>query len=381
MNGDNNGHRHAGIKDKLSSYSGRPQFLRRRRSLEVSIAVFLGIAVFCLFLYRSQYYSLRLSPAMWLPRRLFPGSDAANWSEFSSPVMESSDPELIRVLKLAAAPATNQTQPPIPANTLILTTLNSAWAEPGSVLDLFFESFRSGNGTRDLLNHLVIVSLDQKAHRRCTAVHKHCYALTTPAVNFTAEATYMTDEYLVMMWRRIDFLASVLFLGYDIVFTDADIMWFRNPFPHFHQSADFQIACDKYLGSSPLDRRNQPNGGFTFVRSNVRTLQFYRFWYRSRERYPGKHDQDVLNKIKYHPFLDAIELRMRFLDTAHFGGFCEPSRDLNVACTMHANCCVGLEHKIHDLNVVLQDWKHFLSLPSDSRDSRSFTWRAPQRCR
>ncbi|CAN1159287.1 Uncharacterized protein At4g15970 [Linum perenne] len=219
MNGDNNGHRHAGIKDKLSSYSGRPQFLRRRRSLEVSIAVFLGIAVFCLFLYRSQYYSLRLSPAMWLPRRLFPGSDAANWSEFSSPVMESSDPELIRVLKLAAAPATNQTQPPIPANTLILTTLNSAWAEPGSVLDLFFESFRSGNGTRDLLNHLVIVSLDQKAHRRCTAVHKHCYALTTPAVNFTAEATYMTDEYLVMMWRRIDFLASVLFLGYDIVFT------------------------------------------------------------------------------------------------------------------------------------------------------------------
>ncbi|CAN1159286.1 Uncharacterized protein At4g15970 [Linum perenne] len=249
MNGDNNGHRHAGIKDKLSSYSGRPQFLRRRRSLEVSIAVFLGIAVFCLFLYRSQYYSLRLSPAMWLPRRLFPGSDAANWSEFSSPVM------------------------------------------------------------------------------------------------------------------------------------DADIMWFRNPFPHFHQSADFQIACDKYLGSSPLDRRNQPNGGFTFVRSNVRTLQFYRFWYRSRERYPGKHDQDVLNKIKYHPFLDAIELRMRFLDTAHFGGFCEPSRDLNVACTMHANCCVGLEHKIHDLNVVLQDWKHFLSLPSDSRDSRSFTWRAPQRCR
>ncbi|CAN1265715.1 Uncharacterized protein At4g15970, partial [Linum perenne] len=260
-----------------------------------------------------------------------------------NPPQESSDPELIRVLKLAAAPATNQTQPPIPANTLILTTLNSAWAEPGSVLDLFFESFRSGNGTRDLLNHLVIVSLDQKAHRRCTAVHKHCYALTTPA--------------------------------------DADIMWFRNPFPHFHQSADFQIACDKYLGSSPLDRRNQPNGGFTFVRSNVRTLQFYRFWYRSRERYPGKHDQDVLNKIKYHPFLDAIELRMRFLDTAHFGGFCEPSRDLNVACTMHANCCVGLEHKIHDLNVVLQDWKHFLSLPSDSRDSRSFTWRAPQRCR
>ncbi|CAN0902224.1 Uncharacterized protein At4g15970 [Linum grandiflorum] len=368
-----------------SSYSGLPQFLLlrpRRRSLEVSAAIFIGIAFCCLFLYRSLYDSSTLM--VTFPPRLYPRRETfpANWPEISSPTPESSDPELIRVLKLAASTSTgNETEPIIPPTTVILTTLNSAWAEPGSVLDLFLESFRAGNGTRELVNHLVIVSLDQKAHRRCTAVHPHCYALTTPGVNFTGEASFMTHEYLLMMWRRIDFLASVLLLGYDLVFTDADIMWLRNPFPHFHKSADFQIACDRYSAKSPTDRRNNPNGGFTFVRSNVRTLQFYRFWYYSRQNYPKLHDQDVLNKIKFHPFINSIGLQMRFLDTARFGGFCEPAKDLNVACTMHANCCVGLKHKIHDLNVVLQDWKHFLALPRDSGASRSFTWRAPQRCR
>ncbi|CAN0902225.1 Uncharacterized protein At4g15970 [Linum grandiflorum] len=235
-----------------SSYSGLPQFLLlrpRRRSLEVSAAIFIGIAFCCLFLYRSLYDSSTLM--VTFPPRLYPRRETfpANWPEISSP---------------------------------------------------------------------------------------------TP---------------------------------------DADIMWLRNPFPHFHKSADFQIACDRYSAKSPTDRRNNPNGGFTFVRSNVRTLQFYRFWYYSRQNYPKLHDQDVLNKIKFHPFINSIGLQMRFLDTARFGGFCEPAKDLNVACTMHANCCVGLKHKIHDLNVVLQDWKHFLALPRDSGASRSFTWRAPQRCR
>ncbi|KAG6533132.1 hypothetical protein ZIOFF_006997 [Zingiber officinale] len=38
--------------------------------------------------------------------------------------------------------------------TVILTTLNAAWASPGSIIDLFFQSFRTGDGTRRLLDHL-----------------------------------------------------------------------------------------------------------------------------------------------------------------------------------------------------------------------------------
>ena len=69
--------------------------------------------------------------------------------------------------------------------TVIITTLNDAWAEPGSISDVFLESFRTGNQMKKLLNHLVVVTLDQKAYSRCSALHPHCYHLETKGDNFT----------------------------------------------------------------------------------------------------------------------------------------------------------------------------------------------------
>ncbi|KAK6931719.1 Nucleotide-diphospho-sugar transferase [Dillenia turbinata] len=263
--------------------------------------------------------------------------------------------------------------------TVILTTLNEAWAAPGSIIDLFLESFRIGDRTRRLLNHLVIVALDQKAYSRCLVLHIHCVALVTVGVDFSREAYFMTSDYLKMMWRRIDFLRSVLEMGYNFVFTDADIMWFRDPFPRFYKDADFQIACDLYLGNSS-DIQNRPNGGFSYVKSNNRSIEFYKFWYSSRETHPGYHDQDVLNMIKFDDFLVDIGLEMRFLSTAYFGGLCEPSKDLNQVCTMHANCCLGLDSKIHDLKIMLQDWRQYMALPPDLKRASILTWRVPQKC-
>lgn len=103
--------------------------------------------------------------------------------------------------------------------TVILTTLNAAWASPGSVIDLFMESFRTGETTRHLLNNLVIVSLDMKAYKRCMAIHAHCFALTTEGVDFSGEKNFMSKGYLRMMWRRVDFLRVVLGKGYSFIFS------------------------------------------------------------------------------------------------------------------------------------------------------------------
>ncbi|KAJ4960867.1 hypothetical protein NE237_020777 [Protea cynaroides] len=263
--------------------------------------------------------------------------------------------------------------------TVILTTLNEAWAAPGSIIDLFLESFRIGDHSSGLLKNLVIIALDIKAYGRCMAVHTHCFALKTEGVDFSGEAYFMTPDYLKMMWRRIDFLRSVLEMGYNFVFTDADIMWFRDPFPRFYLDTDFQVACDHFLGNS-YDVQNRPNGGFNYVKSNNRTIEFYKFWYSARETYPGYHDQDVLNIIKYDPFIFEIGLTMRFLDTTYFGGLCEPSRDFNQVCTMHANCCYGLDSKLHDLRIMLEDWRNFLSLPESLKRSQLISWRVPRNC-
>ncbi|WVZ55316.1 hypothetical protein U9M48_005989 [Paspalum notatum var. saurae] len=269
---------------------------------------------------------------------------------------DSEDARLERVLRAAA----------MPNDTVILTTLNSAWSEPGSVLDVFLESFRTGESTRALLDHLVIVSLDTTAHARCRRIHRHCFALVTGGVDFSGQKNFMTDGYLKMMWRRIDFLRQVLEKGFSFVFTDTDIVWFRNPVPHFYPDGDFQIACDHFTGD-PDDLSNAPNGGFAYV------------LVRGEERHPGLHDQDVLNAIKRDPYVAELGVRIKFLSTDLFGGLCEPSRNMSRVCTMHANCCIGLRRKISDLNAMLQDWRRFVALPRDEKHSAF--WTVPRNCR
>lgn len=256
--------------------------------------------------------------------------------------------------------------------TVIITTVNSAWMLPNSIFDLFLESFRVGNQTRVLLNHLIVVAFDQKAQNRCLELHSHCYALRTEGVDFSGKVDFMTADYLKMMWSRIGFLHTVLKMGYSFIFTDADIMWFRDPFQYFYEDADFQIACDQFLYNS-TDLNNSPNGGFAYVRSSNTTIQFYKFWYESKDTYPWSHDQHVLNKIKFDPFIGKIGLKIKFLDTAYFGGFCEPSKDLDVVCTMHANCCTSLDSKIHDLHMVIDDWKKYKASPRNSTRTESWT--------
>lgn len=330
-----------------------------RRSIVV-VCFFLAASLSCFVLFKAANLA-RIQTFSPL-RHVIP-----SFPDFFTP--DSDEYKLERVLKNAA----------MKDGTVILTTLNEAWAAPNSIVDLFLEGFRIGDGTRKLLKHLVIIALDERAFSRCLVVHIHCFALVTEGVDFSREAYFMTPDYLKMMWRRIDFLRSVLEMGYNFVFTDADIMWFRDPFPRFYSDADFQIACDHFLGSS-YDLENRPNGGFNFVRSSNRSIEFYKFWYNSREVYPGYHDQDVLNIIKFDAFVIDLDLKMRFLNTANFGGFCEPSKDFNSVCTMHANCCFGLGNKIHDLRIMLEDWKQYMSLAPSLKISSISSWRVPQNC-
>ncbi|CAH9094902.1 unnamed protein product [Cuscuta europaea] len=335
------------------------------------LLIFFVVSLSSLVLYNWAYY-IRISPNslghLRSPNEASPGTfpDASHTNLYS---VEGEENDLENVLRKAA----------FIDSTVIITTLNAAWTSPNSVFDLFLDSFRIGNQTRHLLNHLVVVALDQTAYSRCMEVHSYCYALHTNGVNFTGEAHFMSSKYLKMMWARIDFLRHVLEKGYNFVFTDADIMWLRNPFSHFHTDSEFQIACD-HFNSNLSDLKNIPNGGFNYVKSSRRTIQFYKFWYTSKELYPGNHDQDVLNRIKFHPFIAELGLQITFLPTTFYSGFCELSDDLNHVITVHANCCIGLENKIHDLRLVLDVWREYIS-DVKRRVSRPLSWGLlPQLC-
>lgn len=51
-------------------------------------------------------------------------------------------------------------------------------------------------------------------------------------------------------------------------------------------------------------------------------------------------------------FFVTFYLKMRFMNIALCGGFCEPNKDLNQVCTIHANGCFGFDRKLHDLKIL-----------------------------
>lgn len=104
--------------------------------------------------------------------------------------------------------------------TVMLTILDETWASPGSVLDLFLESFRIGQGTQRFLNHLVVVSLDNQAFQYCNSIHPHCFQLPPFESKFAAGKGLTSSDHLMLNNKRINaILLQVIELGYNLVFT------------------------------------------------------------------------------------------------------------------------------------------------------------------
>ena len=102
---------------------------------------------------------------------------------------------------------------------IIMTSVNEAWAAPGSLLDLFLEGFRAGEGIARFVDHLLIVALDDGAFRRCRDVHPHCYRLAVAGRNFTDEKVFMSEDYLDLVWSKVKLQQRILELGYNFLFT------------------------------------------------------------------------------------------------------------------------------------------------------------------
>ncbi|KAL6565825.1 hypothetical protein OROHE_004880 [Orobanche hederae] len=104
-------------------------------------------------------------------------------------------------------------------NTLIIAIVNKAYVESPhgneeypTMFDLFIEGFWAGEGTRPLVDHLLVVSMDQEAHERCEYRRLNCYRLEAAdggGNDFAGEKFFMTDGFIEMMWRTL-FLMDVL---------------------------------------------------------------------------------------------------------------------------------------------------------------------------
>ncbi|CAJ1948950.1 unnamed protein product [Sphenostylis stenocarpa] len=263
--------------------------------------------------------------------------------------------------------------------TVMIAIVNKAYVEEGvesesSMLDIFLSSFWVGEGTRSLIHHILLVAVDQIAYDRCIFLNLNCFRLQTDGVDFEGEKLYMSQDFIKMMWRRTQFLLQVLKRGYNFVFTDTDVMWLRNPLTRLskNETEDLQISTDMYFGD-PWSKKNQINTGFYFVRSNKKTISLFETWYGEKDNSTGKKEQDVLLDLIRGGIIEQLGLRVRFLDTLYFSGFCQDSKDFRAVTTVHANCCRSIHAKVLDLKVVLSDWKRFRMLYANSTTNPQWT--------
>lgn len=98
---------------------------------------------------------------------------------------------------------------------VIIAMLNEA---QNSVFDLFIESFKVGDGTSRLLNHLVVLALDREAFEHCGALHSHCYF-----PNHTGDFQGRESTETMMTARQIEFSRQVLELAYSFIYTVREI--------------------------------------------------------------------------------------------------------------------------------------------------------------
>ncbi|XP_074561329.1 uncharacterized protein At1g28695-like, partial [Curcuma longa] len=102
---------------------------------------------------------------------------------------------------------------------LIITVLNRAYIGENGMLDLFLQSLHQGEKTEFLINHLLLVAVDQLAFNQCKTLQLHCYQLVSDSASSSKEALYMSDDFIKMMRRRTQFLREVLRRGYSFIFT------------------------------------------------------------------------------------------------------------------------------------------------------------------
>ncbi|RLN03450.1 uncharacterized protein C2845_PM13G17470 [Panicum miliaceum] len=145
-------------------------------------------------------------------------------------------------------------------------------------------------------------------------------------------------------------------------------MWLRDPFRHINLYADVTMSCDAFSGD-PESLKNSPNTGFYYVKSTARTVAMVRYWRAARPRFPPHHDQKIFDNIK-RELAGELGVRIAFLDTALFGTFCEFRDGIDGGvCTMHANCCIGLDNKVRELRGVVAAWKNYTALPPAEKEA------------
>ena len=103
------------------------------------------------------------------------------------------------------------------------------------------------------------------------------------AVSKKASNDYLDRVFVDMMWYKAFSIYAVLRLGMNILFQDVDLVWFKDPFPYFH---NYIAECQRngtvapqafFSDDGQRSHRYTPyyaNSGFYYILSSPQAINF-----------------------------------------------------------------------------------------------------------
>ena len=94
-----------------------------------------------------------------------------------------------------------------------------------------------------------------------------------------ASASYMDRTFVALMFAKVVCVQMINHLGYDLLFQDVDLVWYKNPLEYFHDEKNPHYDFDMYFqDDGARGTRYAPlfaNSGFYYVRNNPRTRYLF----------------------------------------------------------------------------------------------------------
>ncbi|XP_022090619.1 UDP-galactose:fucoside alpha-3-galactosyltransferase-like [Acanthaster planci] len=185
---------------------------------------------------------------------------------------------------------------------VILTTTNTAF------LDMTLNMFESIKRLRLCINATIIAE-DQRVYEYLHQLLEGdpgIHVLKTNSGEMGEEELdfiHNRPKYYGLMNKRQAYILTLLEQGLEVLFTDTDTYWFRDPLPYFHGDFDmYMVDLDAY---SP--RRNKGPArinfcaGFVHFKPTKETLRFVEAWIQTMTTHQrrGQHipDQVVMNDL------------------------------------------------------------------------------------
>ncbi|XP_041479219.1 UDP-D-xylose:L-fucose alpha-1,3-D-xylosyltransferase 3-like [Lytechinus variegatus] len=221
-----------------------------------------------------------------------------------SPRRNSTSKEHLQTVK----PTSSQSRE-TPRPWVILATTNQAFLD---FTENWLESLKRSNIT----DHVTIIAEDN-ATRQALANRKDIKLeiLLTDNANLPSKfLSFGSRDYIRLVNKRPSYILSYLEKGVDVLFSDVDTVWLKNPLSFF--TGDY----DLYIGRDIYDNPKAPDvacAGFVYYSATNATIDLLLKWIRSIHDRPGVPDQELLNHwLRNHATRQT--LNVKYLDQRQF---------------------------------------------------------------